>query len=107
MGEVRRVRDCELNRSVAMKLIRPDVLQSSAAVERFVHEAQATAQLQHPNIVPIHEIGQLEDGRVFFTMKEVKGRTYRDVIAEAHRARRGGHSLDGRHRLGDRRRRSD
>ena len=42
-------------------------------IDRFVNEAQTLSHLQHPNIVPVHELGQLEDGRYYFTMKEVKG----------------------------------
>ena len=40
---------------------------------RFIEEVQVGAQLQHPNIIPVHELGVLDDGRLFFTMKEVKG----------------------------------
>ena len=53
---------------------------------RFVEEAQVLAQLQHPNIVPIHELGVLEDGRLYFTMKEVQGRPLSDLIAAVHAA---------------------
>ena len=56
MGEVRRVRDVELNRVLAMKIVHPSLLQRPAALARFLEEAQATAQLQHPNIVPVHPL---------------------------------------------------
>ncbi|MCB9678170.1 MAG: SUMF1/EgtB/PvdO family nonheme iron enzyme [Alphaproteobacteria bacterium] len=84
MGEVRRVRDRELNRVLAMKVVNEALLRRPSALARFVEEAQATAQLQHPSIVPVHDIGRLPDGRVWFTMKEVKGRTLGDVIREVH-----------------------
>jgi len=85
MGEVRRVRDPLLNRSMAMKIVRPGLLDQPEALARFVEEAQATAQLQHPGIVPVHELGRLPDGRLFFTMREVRGRTLGAVISEVHR----------------------
>lgn len=84
MAEVRRVRDRRLNRVMAMKILRRDIAGDLALAARFVEEAQATAQLQHPGIVPVHEIGQLADGRCYFTMKEVQGRTLTDAIDEVH-----------------------
>ncbi len=74
MGDVWRVRDNELGRTLAMKIIQPDLLGRPEAVTRFIAEAQATAQLQHPAIVPVHELGRLPDGRLYFTMREVRGR---------------------------------
>jgi hypothetical protein len=53
---------------------------------RFIEEAQITGQLEHPNIVPIHELGVDSKGRVFFTMKMVKGRSLRDVLDEQRAA---------------------
>jgi serine/threonine protein kinase/formylglycine-generating enzyme required for sulfatase activity len=82
MGEVRRVFDRELKRVVAMKILKPELRASPAAVARFVEEAQATAQLEHPGIVPLYDMGNLADGRTFFLMKEVKGRTLGDVLTE-------------------------
>jgi serine/threonine-protein kinase len=86
MGEVRRVRDPSLGRVMAMKIMRPEVALTQAALERFTEEAQATAQLQHPGIVPVHELGRLPDGRVYFTMNEVRGTTLRDAHLPLRRA---------------------
>jgi serine/threonine-protein kinase len=86
MGEVRRVRDTLLSRDLAMKIIRPELADLPGVRGRFIGEATVTAQLQHPGIVPIHEVGRLPDGRWYFTMREVKGRTLRDVIREVHDA---------------------
>ena len=47
---------------------------------QFVAEAQATSQLEHPGIPPVHDIGVAPDGRVWFTMKLVRGRTLSEVI---------------------------
>ena len=86
MGDVRRVRDTELNRTLAMKIVRERLVYKDNAMTRFLEEAQTAAQLQHPNIVPVHDIGTLPDGRVWFTMKDVRGRTLGDVTAEVHAA---------------------
>lgn len=85
MGEVWRVRDRLLGRRMAMKLVRAD-RSSRGLRSRFVEEAQVTAQLQHPGIVPVHDLGRLGDGRVFYTMREVRGRSLREVLAELHEA---------------------
>ncbi len=84
MGEVRRVRDRDLNRLVAMKIVRTGRMKNRRLLARFIAEAQATAQLTHPGIVPIHELGVLPDGRFFFCMREVRGKTLREVINELH-----------------------
>ena len=55
-------------------------------IARFVEEAQICAQLQHPNIVPVHDFGSLPDGRLFFTMKEIKGRSFDTVIKAVHQS---------------------
>jgi serine/threonine protein kinase len=89
MGEVRRVRDRDLGRTMACKVIHAEMMEQPALLARFIEEAQASAQLQHPGIVPVHEIGRMADGRFYFTMAEVKGRTFTDVIAEVHGASRG------------------
>jgi len=86
VGAVRRVRDVQLNRTLAMKTLHASLLDRPSALARFLEEAQATAQLQHPNIVPVHDIGTHPDGRVWFTMKEVRGRTLTDVVREVHAA---------------------
>jgi serine/threonine-protein kinase len=84
MGEVRRVLDRELNRVVAMKMVHAEVAASRMSLARFVAEVQTTAQLQHPGIVPVYDAGQLHDGRIYYTMKEVKGLTFGEVIDEVH-----------------------
>ncbi|MCO4743449.1 MAG: SUMF1/EgtB/PvdO family nonheme iron enzyme [Proteobacteria bacterium] len=90
MGEVRKVRDRDLNRIMAMKIIRTRLLTKRRVLARFVEEAQATAQLTHPGIVPVHELGRLPDGRLYFTMQVVTGRTMRALLRELHAASGGG-----------------
>ncbi len=89
MGEVRQVRDRDLNRIVAMKIVRSDLTEDPRTVGRFVEEAQMTAQLTHPGIVPIHELGELPDGRLFFTMRFVQGREFGKVVRESYAAEAG------------------
>ena len=86
MAVVQRVQDPHLNRHLAMKIIKEDILHSAAIQSRFVNEAQTLAQLQHPNIVPVHELGQLDDGRYYFTMQEIKGEPLSTIIAAVHQA---------------------
>src|SRR5262249_11795883 len=52
------------------------------AVRRFVEEAQVGGQLQHPGLVPVHELGHFEDGRPYFTMKLIQGRTLAALLAD-------------------------
>jgi eukaryotic-like serine/threonine-protein kinase len=83
-GDVYRVFDHQLRRQMVMKLLGRDWVDDPVAVARFVAEAQVTAQLQHPNIVPVHEIGTLADGRPYYTMAEVRGRTLAQVNEAVH-----------------------
>jgi eukaryotic-like serine/threonine-protein kinase len=85
-GEIRRVHDAEMERVVAMKLLRADIAGAARIQARFVAEAKLTGGLEHPGIVSVHDRGQLEDGRLWFTMREVRGRTLGDVIDEVHDA---------------------
>jgi tetratricopeptide (TPR) repeat protein/tRNA A-37 threonylcarbamoyl transferase component Bud32 len=90
IGRVWRVRDTLLNRRVALKDLRRDRLGDPRLVRRFLREAQVTAQLQHPNIVPVHDLSRGPDGRYFYTMKFVEGRTLRQAIGDYHPARKRG-----------------
>ena len=83
-GEVHRVRDQVLERSVAMKVLRRQLVRNAGVRSRFVSEARTTAALQHPAIVPVYDAGSLTDGQPYFTMKEVRGRTLSQAIAESH-----------------------
>lgn len=81
MGVVYRARDLRLNREVAVKMIRRDVLPTREDVLRFRCEAEAAAALSHPHIVPIYEISE-EDEAPFFAMPLMPGRTLAQVVAE-------------------------
>jgi formylglycine-generating enzyme required for sulfatase activity/serine/threonine protein kinase len=94
MGAILRVFDLDLKRPLAMKVIRGDLEGGSAGgpsratpehLARFLEEAQVTAQLAHPGIVPVHELGLDENGRVYFTMALVQGRHLGEVFGLAGR----------------------
>ena len=79
MAEVYRAHDRLLDRPVALKVLFPELSVDRAFVERFRREAQAAANLNHPNIVAIYDWGQ-EDGTYFIVMEYVEGRSLRDLI---------------------------
>lgn len=77
MGEIFEVWDQELRRNLAMKVVRTpnaDAVVPPRMLARFLEEAQITGQLDHPGVVPVHELGLDAEGRVFFTMQLVRGR---------------------------------
>ncbi len=91
LGRVWATRDTLLNRTVALKEIRPDRLGSQQAVTGFLREAQITGQLEHPNIVPIYDLGRKPGrGEPYYTMRLVDGETFTRAIASHHALRREG-----------------
>jgi CRP-like cAMP-binding protein/tRNA A-37 threonylcarbamoyl transferase component Bud32 len=79
-GSIRRVLDRKLQRRVAMKVLAPRLAGKRRHVERFVLEAQIVAQLDHPNVPPIHDLGFDRQGRPYFTMKLVDGHTLHERV---------------------------
>src|SRR5439155_18193456 len=84
MGAVSRAVDQDIRREVAVKFL---LNQADGRLRaRFVEEARITGQLEHPNIVPIHQLGVHQDGRCFFSMKMVKGRSLADILKAQNEA---------------------
>ena len=81
MGRVYEARDPELRRPVAVKCFLDPKVVTSQQLGRFVAEAQITAQLEHPNIVPIYDMGVTLEGQLYFVMRRVYGRSLREIIA--------------------------
>jgi TolB-like protein/tRNA A-37 threonylcarbamoyl transferase component Bud32/Tfp pilus assembly protein PilF len=79
MGVIYRARQRHSRRIVALKRILAQQADSQEMLIRFRREAQAAASLDHPNILPIYEVGEDEDGRPFFSMKFAAGGTLRDA----------------------------
>src|ERR1700704_5366001 len=79
MAEVYLARDRLLDRPVALKALFPEFAREPSFVERFRREAQAAANLNHPNIVAIYDWGQ-EDGTYFIVMEYVEGNSLRDLM---------------------------
>src|SRR4051794_12627339 len=74
-GEVWLAHDRQLDRDVAIKLVHRKWTGEAAFSEQFRHEAIITGQLQHPGIVPVYELGRTMDGRLYYAMKFVHGKT--------------------------------
>jgi eukaryotic-like serine/threonine-protein kinase len=82
-GQVIKVLDRDLRREVAMKMLLPAHKQGGVPEDvllRFVKEAQATGQLEHPNIVPVHDLAVDGNGHIYFTLKYAQGDSLKDVI---------------------------
>ena len=73
-------RDNNLGRTVVMKILHKELANNEHMRARFLREARVTAQLQHPNTVPVYEIGHDREGRLYFTMKKVVGENLRDIL---------------------------
>jgi WD40 repeat protein/serine/threonine protein kinase len=95
VGEIWLAQDVELDRDVALKVLRPDRAADPALEARFLHEARITARLQHPGIVPVYDLAAraaAPDGAEqpsFYTMRLVSGRTLAEAAQAFHSSRAG------------------
>jgi len=81
MGEVYRARDPRLNREVAIKILPASFSSDPQRLHRFEQEARATAALNHPNILAVHDIGQ-QDGSPYIVSELLEGQTLRDRLRD-------------------------
>ncbi len=84
MGAVYKAKDRELNRTVALKVIRPDLARNPAIVERFKQELRLSHQVTHKNVIRIYDLGEGE-GVKFITMEYIEGKDLRSLIREKKR----------------------
>ena len=82
MGAVFSGHEPGLMREVALKMLRPAYRWMPERIGAFIREARTTAQISHPNIVPVHRIGVFEGAGVYFSMKRIRGETLRAIIAK-------------------------
>jgi serine/threonine protein kinase len=88
IGEVWKALDQRLNRVVALKKLRPDRAHLAQAQTSFLHEAEVTAQLHHPNIVPVYDLFvPITRDKAFYTMPFLEGRSLTDAVRAYHDAR--------------------
>jgi tetratricopeptide (TPR) repeat protein len=80
MGVIYRATDTALSREVAVKVLQERFAPDSGLARRFADEARIAAQLQHPGIPPVHDLGTLPDGRPFLAMKLIKGQTLEKLL---------------------------
>ncbi len=80
MGAVYEAVDTSLNRKVAVKVIREDLVGSAEAAERFRREARSAAGFAHPNVVTVHDFGVVADTRAFLVMELLQGLTIREEL---------------------------
>ncbi|NLF06463.1 MAG: PAS domain-containing protein [Pirellulaceae bacterium] len=91
IGQVWLARDTQLDREVAIKTLRPELLEHSQLRKRFIQEARITGQLEHPGIVPVHElVGAAGSAAPFYSMRFVRGRTLAEAATDYHRKRLAG-----------------
>ena len=81
MGVVYKAKDPRLKRTVAIKLLPPDLTRDETAMQRFLQEAQAASALDHPNICTIHEINETDDGQLCLVMARYKGETLKEPLS--------------------------
>jgi serine/threonine-protein kinase len=82
-GDVVAAMDHEIRRVVALKMLRNTGDPNPVVASRFVQEARITAQLEHPNIIPVYDLSVSPQGGLFYTMRIVKKRSMRDVLVRA------------------------
>ncbi|MDP7034938.1 MAG: tetratricopeptide repeat protein, partial [Planctomycetota bacterium] len=80
MGQILEATDPTIDRRVAIKILRPNIKSHKRHLQKFQNEFRLTGQLEHPSIVPVHESGTADDGRVYFCMKLVQGESLAELL---------------------------
>jgi serine/threonine-protein kinase len=80
-------KDLQLSRTICYKALRPELAEHPVEQQRFIREARVTAMIQHPSTVPVYELGRDNRGRLYFTMKLVRGYTLAEMLDPRYRDR--------------------
>lgn len=80
MGYVYKVRDRELDKIFALKVLKAEFVQDEQALKRFEQEADATVELQHPNLVTVYKRGVTDHGLPYLVMEYIEGETLADLV---------------------------
>lgn len=80
IGAVFSAQDQVLCREIAIKILRPAYRNQLDYVSSFIREARITAQIDHPNVIPVHKLGVFDDAGAYFIMKRVKGITLAQIL---------------------------
>ena len=81
MGLVYKATDLNLERTVALKFLPPELTRDPEAKARFIHEAKAASALDHPNVCTVYEVNETDDGQMFMAMPCYEGETLKEKIA--------------------------
>ncbi|MFM9959729.1 MAG: WD40 repeat domain-containing serine/threonine protein kinase [Planctomycetaceae bacterium] len=84
LGDVFKAKDTELNREVALKEIRPKLASHPDVRSRFLREGRITGDLEHPGVVPVYSLSQYPDGRPYYAMRFIRGKSLKQAIQEFH-----------------------
>lgn len=95
MGRVSLVDDAVVRRQVALKRVRPDKQDQRAMAARFVEEARLQGRLQHPNILPVYDIGVDDEDQPYFTMRPIEGQSLAEALGEVDATARRREFLSG------------
>jgi len=87
MSQVALAHDHHLQRKVALKILTPEMANSPGLCKRFTQEALVLGRLEHPHIIPIHDLGTDSQGRNFYTMKYVRGTNLKEVLDDLRKGR--------------------
>jgi WD40 repeat protein len=82
MGVVYAARQASLDRQIALKMMRAEEGSDPATADRFLSEATITGELDHPNIVPVYDLGKTADGKLFYAMKHVSGTSWSEIFRQ-------------------------
>jgi eukaryotic-like serine/threonine-protein kinase len=86
VGEVWRAQDVAIEREVAIKRLRSTAPREND-IRRFIREAKLQGQIEHPAVVPVHDLGQGPDGHPYFVMRRIRGQTLKEILEQLARDR--------------------